>query len=99
MSRLFYCTLFLSAVCALAQAPNDPVLKFHDALVYPPIARAARVSGQVTVGFQINSKGETTSVLAADGPAMLRGSAENFVKSWKFDLSNTTPAPGTKYLT
>jgi hypothetical protein len=83
----------------MAQAPNDPVLKSYDPLVYPPIARAARVSGRVTIEFQLNGKGETVSVTATDGPAMLRGSAENFVKSWKFDLGNTTPAPGTKYLT
>jgi Domain of unknown function (DUF6438)/Gram-negative bacterial TonB protein C-terminal len=99
MRRFLFCTLLLSSVCALAQAPGDAVLKSYDPLVYPPIARAARVSGQVTVEFQLNGKGETVSVAATDGPAMLRGGAENFVKSWKFDVGNTTPAPGKKYLT
>jgi hypothetical protein len=100
MSRLLYCKLLLSlAVCALGQAPKEPVLKSYDPLVYPPIARAARVSGQVTVEFQLNGKGETVSVTATGGPAMLRGGAEDFVKSWKFDLGNTTASPGTKYLT
>lgn len=87
----------LLTVCAQAQSANEPILKSYDALVYPPIARAARVSGQVTVEFQLNEKGETTSVSATNGPRMLWGSAENFVKSWKFDLGNTAPSQETKY--
>jgi hypothetical protein len=30
---------------------------------------------------------------------MLRSGAENFVKSWKFDVSNSAPQPDTKYQT
>jgi Domain of unknown function (DUF6438)/Gram-negative bacterial TonB protein C-terminal len=74
-------------LCALAQAPHEPVLKSHGSLVYPPMARTGRVSGSVTVGFKINVLGETTAVDAIDGPAMLRKSAEEFVKSWIFDVS------------
>jgi TonB family protein len=98
MHRFFLCTLLsFLAVCAQAQSANEPILMSYDALVYPPIARAARVSGQVTVEFQLNGIGETTSVSVTDGPGMLRGSAESFVKSWKFDLGNVAPQPETKY--
>lgn len=98
MRRILLCWLSsLLAVGALAQTQNDPVLKSYDPLVYPPIASAARISGQVTIEFQLNGKGDTTSVSATSGPAMLRGSAENFVKSWKFDLGNTALIPETKY--
>jgi TonB family protein len=75
------------SVSAFAQLPNEPVLKSHGALVYPPIARAARVSGRVTVEFTVNARGEITAVDTIDGPAMLRKSAEEFVKSWIFDVS------------
>lgn len=66
---------------------------------YPPIARAARISGQVAVEFLINDKGETASVAATDGPAMLRKSAEDFVKGWKFDLSGAAWGAETRYVT
>jgi TonB family protein len=89
--------LSLLAVCAPAQNASEPVLKSYDPLVYPPIARAARVSGQVTVEFSINNKGETASVSTTSGPAMLRESAGNFVKSWKFDLGDSLSTPETKY--
>jgi hypothetical protein len=98
MHQFFLCVLLsLLAVSAQAQSTNEPILKSYDALVYPPIALAARVSGQVTVEFQLNGIGETISVSATDGPAMLKGSAENFVKSWKFDLGNTVLSQETKY--
>jgi hypothetical protein len=88
--------VFWLTVSASAQTPNEPALKSHDALVYPPIARAARVSGQVTVEFSINDKGDAVDIIATDGPAMLKGSAANFVSSWKFDLSDAAAA-GAKY--
>jgi hypothetical protein len=98
MFRLHSCALVLSlAISATAQVPTEPVLKSYDAPVYLPIAHAARVSGQVTVEFSINDKGETVEGAATDGPAMLRGGAENFVKSWKFDVGNAAYGPGTKY--
>jgi hypothetical protein len=100
MRQFFFCVLLsLLAVCAQAQSANEPILKSYDALVYPPIARAARVSGQITVEFQLNGIGETTSVSATNGPAMLRGVAENFVKSWKFDLGSSAPNSAMKYQT
>jgi hypothetical protein len=100
MRRLIFCVLLsLLAVYTFAQTANEPVLKSHDPLAYPPIARAARVSGQVTVEFSINAKGETDLVSATNGPGMLRGGAENFVKSWKFDLGDSISTTEKKYQT
>jgi TonB family protein len=82
---------------AQAQNTNEPILKSYNELVYPPIARAARVSGQVSVDFSIDAKGETAAVAATNGPAMLRDTAEKFVKSWKFDLGASTPIPNKNF--
>jgi hypothetical protein len=53
------------------------------------MARDGRVSGSVTVEFKISATGETTAVGATNGPAMLRKSAEEFVKSWIFDVNQS----------
>jgi TonB family protein len=100
MRQLISCSLLaILALSAGANAQNEPVLKSHDVLVYPPIARAARVWGTVTVEFSITPSGQTDSVVATAGPAMLRGSAESFVKSWRFDWGSGNPASATKYQT
>ncbi|MGD0346543.1 MAG: TonB family protein [Terracidiphilus sp.] len=83
----FHRSLLALALCvsAFAQAPKEPILKSHGPLVYPPIARAARVSGRVTVEFSVDASGKTVAIEAIEGPAMLRQSAMEFVKSWKFE--------------
>lgn len=94
-----FAILMLLAICTPLVAQKEPVLVSRSMPTYPPIARAARVSGQVDVEFLINDKGETASVAATDGPAMLRGSAEDFVRSWKFDLGVASWSTETKYRT
>lgn len=89
--------LLLFAVRAAAQVQNEPILLSYGTPVYPPIARAARVSGRVEVNFSINTAGETNGVAATSGPAMLRGGAEAFVKGWKFNLNGVNP--GEQYST
>lgn len=51
---------------------------------YPPAARAARVSGVVTVYVVVNEKGSVEEVRRAAGPSMLRRAAEDAVRRWKF---------------
>jgi hypothetical protein len=82
---------------ALAQARKEPALKSRGLLMYPPIARAANVSGMVTVEFTLNNQGETVGVVATNGPPMLRGGAELFVKACKFDVMGVTLDPERKY--
>jgi TonB family protein len=87
--------IVLWAPClALAQ---EPTLISKGPLLYPPIARAARVSGTVSVEFHINNDGQTDAVTAKEGPAMLRGAAENFVKSWKFNPHSIGPSIASTY--
>ncbi len=51
---------------------------------YPSIARAARVSGVVTVYLVVNEKGEVVSVTRADGPQQLQNAAADAARRWKF---------------
>ena len=63
-------SLFLFASLALARGQKEPALKSRGLLMYPPIARAANVSGMVTVEFTLNNQGETVGVVATNGPPM-----------------------------
>lgn len=53
-------------------------------LKYPPIARAARVQGDVIVSFREKPDGSTVDVTPISGPAMLRDVAVENVKLWHF---------------
>ena len=53
-------------------------------LKYPPIARAAKVQGDVVVSFQLTPEGRTTDVKSMSGPAMLQGVAVKNVMGWRF---------------
>jgi TonB family protein len=66
-----------------------PILTAPPNIVYPPIAKAAHVSGDVTVTFAINPDGTTTSVQAVSGPPMLIGAVVDRIKHWTFK----TPLP------
>jgi TonB family protein len=61
-------------------------------LKYPPIARVARVQGDVVVSFRQTPEGGTADVTAISGPPMLQGSAVENVKAWHF--ATTAEAAG-----
>jgi TonB family protein len=51
---------------------------------YPPTARAARVTGLVTVFLMLDEKGAVAKVERTDGPQLLRGAAADAARRWKF---------------
>ena len=51
---------------------------------YPQLARAARVSGVVTVFIVVNERGEVESVERAEGPTQLQQAASDAARRWKF---------------
>lgn len=51
---------------------------------YPTTARAARVSGRVTVFLLIDEKGAVEAVRRTEGPELLRRAAEDAARRWKF---------------
>jgi periplasmic protein TonB len=52
--------------------------------VYPPIAKAARVSGTVVLQATISKTGTIENLRVINGPAMLQQSAMDAVKSWRY---------------
>ena len=52
--------------------------------MYPPIARAARVSGAVVLHAVISASGSVINLQVISGPPMLQQSALDAVKNWKY---------------
>jgi protein TonB len=52
--------------------------------VYPPIAKAARVSGTVVLQATISKTGEIENLRVVSGPAMLQSAAIDAVSHWKY---------------
>jgi len=52
--------------------------------IYPPIAKTARVSGTVVLGATISKTGSIEGLHVISGPEMLRQSAEDAVRSWRY---------------
>lgn len=67
---------------------------------YPAIAKAARVSGVVTVFVVVGETGAVESVQRADGPIQLQGAAADAARRWKFQptLVNGQPARVSGYI-
>ena len=83
-TALFF--LVLSATTAFAQADTcGGLTSVTDGRepVYPPIAKAAHVEGDVTLLVSFKTTGEADDVKVVSGPPMLRAVAADYVKSWK----------------
>ena len=52
--------------------------------MYPPIAKAARVSGTVVIQAKISKTGTIENLHVISGPAMLQQAAMDAVKSWRY---------------
>ena len=52
--------------------------------VYPPIAKAAHVSGAVVLHAIIDKSGNIKNLQAISGPEMLRSAAIDAVQRWKY---------------
>jgi protein TonB len=60
------------------------MLLLKTAPVYPPIAKAARVSGTVVLQATISKTGSIENLRVVSGPAMLQQAAMQAVKSWRY---------------
>lgn len=60
---------------------------------YPSLARAARVTGNVTVFLVLNEKGEVESVIRAEGPLQLQQAAIEAARRWKFNPTEIDGRP------
>jgi TonB family protein len=62
--------------------------------VYPPIARAARITGAVVLNITVGAKGTVESIKVVSGPPMLQQAALDCVKQWTFKPFNKDGSPG-----
>jgi periplasmic protein TonB len=61
--------------------------------VYPPLARQARISGEVVIDSVIDAQGNVTQMKVVSGPPLLIQPAMNALSQWKYrpTLLNGTP--------
>ena len=68
--------------CKDFRCPLDGVTESKSP-VYPPIARAAHVEGDVSATLSFDAKGQVTEVAEWTGPDMLRQLTEDYLRSWR----------------
>ena len=101
LMRIPYIILVLSVLLAsvpriVAQEVPDvlPKVVQHSEPIYPPLARQTRIQGEVRV--KVTTDGESVRTAEAEaGPPLLRGAAEDNVRTWKF----VTHTPGSFHVT
>lgn len=79
--------LMVLALCALANVAmaQDPACAIQDATsaVYPPIAKAAHVEGDVLFLAAFDHDGKATSLRLVSGPPLLQEASWASVKTWQ----------------
>jgi hypothetical protein len=75
----------LTSGVALAQTAPCGLTSVADGreLIYPPIAKAAHVTGQVILLVSFQLDGNVWKALVVSGPQMLRPAALEYVETWK----------------
>jgi TonB family protein len=71
-------------VITLDEEATKPQLLQHAPPVYPPIAKAARVSGDVVLELQVQTDGRVSRANVISGPAMLQQSALDGIRKWTY---------------
>ncbi len=88
------CSVLLTLLC-LSVAVRSQVIPIdnpelqqhlltHPDPIYPAIAKAAQVQGEVVLQLDIDASGNVTAAKALSGPAMLRGAAQQAVMQWHY---------------
>jgi TonB family protein len=63
--------------------------------IYPPIAAAAHIEGDVVISVVIDAKGQVASEKVLSGPAMLQQAALDAVKRWQFTAFTLNGIPAS----
>lgn len=81
--------LFILLSLSVLQEPHcqstDTNITHMESLVYNPVARAARVEGDVVLEVHISQEGIVTDVLNISGHPTLFRNAEENIRKWKFN--------------
>jgi TonB family protein len=98
MKRACIVLLFaLTSAISLFGSDTIPAPEKADLPTYPTEARDARIEGVVKVSFVVDGKGNVTRAEVMSGNPLLRNSALQNVKSWKF--ASEMIGPTKKYET
>ncbi len=84
-------TLFLMMTyqCVIRSSASEPaVVVSAVAPLYPAIAQAAHVSGNVVVAADIKQSGDVASTRVLSGHALLQKVSAEAARRWKFSTSN-----------
>lgn len=95
-SILMLLSLRAAMPSAMAQQASEVLPKViqHSEPMYPPLARQARIQGEVSV--KVTTDGESVRAAEAEtGHPLLRNAAEDNVRTWKF----VTHSPSTYHVT
>ena len=84
MTRWLVALLVLFTVTAkvYAQGPECDMKEAHGP-IYPPIAKAAHVQGDVLFRGSFDHNGKLSDLQFVSGPTLLRQSSENAIKTWE----------------
>jgi TonB family protein len=87
---LIVSSISLLGLATLAQSNDNasPSVVAAVTPIYPPIARSANATGDISLDVEINREGKVTSVDAKSGHPLLRRVSEDAARHWLF-----TPAP------
>jgi|HubBroStandDraft_6_1064221.scaffolds.fasta_scaffold1051835_2 TonB family protein len=82
--------LILIVTCNSVAQQNDPVydsdivVKSFEEMLYPPLAREARIQGTVVVSAKLDNAGRVSSTSAVSGPKLLIPDSLANAKKWRF---------------
>lgn len=92
--------LWLLTICGALLSPlayASPAQTVPDVFVtgfrmdaYPPLARQANVSGDVTAVLHLNGDGSVAAITDVNGPDLLKGEIDS-LKSWQFLVPDRRP--------
>ena len=74
---------------------RPPRAIFSPSPEYPPLARMARISGEVVIDSVIDTQGNVVEMEVVSGPALLYGAALKALATWKYEPTylNGEPTP------
>lgn len=84
--KILLTVIIFASQFAFCQQPSEPTLKSLGSMAYPPLARAARIQGEVQLQLFLNYRGQVVSVTLLSGHPMLAPAAEEYVKKWEFAM-------------
>src|ERR1700676_5530636 len=82
--------LLLALLLLTASPQIQPRLPIHVlSLTYPPVARQARITGDVVLIAHIGSDGSVSIPIRKSGHPLLLQAAEDNLKAWKFQTGES----------